>query len=166
MVSEEPVFVRSGWGTGRYVYNPRNPAGLALIVLASLIALGGLFGMRAESTWSEGEIRDAVHKGVADLDGKGHYTSLSGDRGFLIAEAIEESGIGPGYGVETHKEDDGDGYTVGTEDTDTEYCVRVTLTPDPEPPVVFQGTEDLPPPGPDMLDFYVSHATFSKGACR
>ncbi|MFI0827550.1 hypothetical protein ACH4Q7_24195 [Streptomyces roseolus] len=164
-MSEEPIFVRSGWGTGRYVYNHRNPVGRALIVLAPLIALGGLFGMWADSTWGEGEIRDAVHKGVADLDGKRHYTSLAGDRGFLIAEAIRESGIGPGHGVETRKEEDG-GYTVGTEDTDTEYCVRVTLTPDPEPPVVFPGTEDLPPPGPDMLAFYVSHASFSEGACR
>ncbi|MEV6199047.1 hypothetical protein AB0M64_03630 [Streptomyces sp. NPDC051771] len=164
-MSEEPVFVRSGWGTGRYVYNHRNPVGLALIVLASLVALGVLFGARAESTWSEGELRDAVRRAVADLEGKGHYTTLAGDRGFLIAEAIQESGIGPRYGVETHKEEDG-GYTVGTEDTDTEYCVRVALTPDPEPPVVFPGTEDLPPPGPDMLAFYVSHAAFGEGACR
>ncbi|GHG24641.1 hypothetical protein [Streptomyces hydrogenans] len=164
-MSEEPVFVRSGWGSGRYVYNHRNPVGRALIVLAPLIALGGLFGMWADSTWSEGEIRDAVRKGVADLDGKRHYTSLAGDHGFLIAEAIRESGIGPGYGVEMRKEEDG-GYTVSTEDTDAEYCVRVTLTPDKEPPVVFPGTEDLPPPGPDMLAFYVSHATFNEGACR
>ncbi|MEU9858737.1 hypothetical protein [Streptomyces sp. NPDC047974] len=164
-MSEEPVFVRSGWGSGRYVYNHRNPIGRALIVLAPLVALGVLYGVRAESTWSEGELRDAVQQGVADLDGKGHYTSLAGDRGFLIAEAIRETGIGPRYGVDTHKEDDG-GYTVGTEDTDTEYCVHVTLTADPEPPVVFPGSEDLPPPGPDMLAFYVSHSTFTEGACR
>ncbi|MFF9344920.1 hypothetical protein ACF1CG_34845 [Streptomyces sp. NPDC014773] len=164
-MSEEPVFARSRWGTGRYVYNHRNPAGLALIVLASLVALGGLYGVRAESTWSEGELRDAVHQGVANLDGKAHYTTLAGDRGSLIVEAIRKTDIGPRYGVETHEGEDG-GYTVGTEDTDTEYCVRVTLTPDPEPPVVFPGAEDLPPPGPDMLAFYVSHATFTEGACR
>lgn len=164
-MSEEPVFVRSPWGTSRYVYNHRNPVGLALIIMAPLIALGVMLGMRAESTWSEGEIRDALRQGVANLDGKGHYTSLESDRGSLIVEAIRETGIGPRYGVETHKEENG-GYTVGTEDTDTEYCVHVTLTPDPAPPVVIPGTEDLPPPGPDMLDFYVSHATFSEGACR
>ncbi|MFJ5712472.1 hypothetical protein [Streptomyces sp. NPDC093105] len=83
----------------------------------------------------------------------------------VLVEAIRETGIGPRYGVETHKEQDG-GYTVGTEDTETEHCVRVTLTPDTEPPVVIPGTEDLPPPGPDVLAFYVSHATFSEGACR
>ncbi|WP_282695801.1 hypothetical protein [Streptomyces sp. CC208A] len=164
-MSGEPVFVRSGWGTGRYVYNHRNPVGRALIVLAPLVALGGLYGMWAESTWSEGEFRDAVHQGVADLDGKRHYTSLDSDHGFLVAEAIRESGIGPGHGVETREGEYG-GHTVGTEDTDTEYCVRVTLTRDKEPPVVFPGAEDLPPPGPGMLAFYVSHATYGEGACR
>ncbi|MFJ8160112.1 hypothetical protein ACIRBY_04190 [Streptomyces sp. NPDC096136] len=32
---DEPVFRRSAWGT-RYSYNPRNPLGLALIVLTLL----------------------------------------------------------------------------------------------------------------------------------
>ncbi|MFH9955879.1 hypothetical protein ACH4OX_16900 [Streptomyces roseolus] len=164
-MSEEPVFVRSGWGTGRYVYNHRNPVGRALIVLASLVALGGLYGVRAESTWSEGEFRDAVHQGVADLDGKAHYTTLAGDHGFLIVEAIRKTDIGPRYGVETHQGEDG-GHTIGTEDTDTEYCVHVTLTPDPDPPVVIPKSGDLPPSGPDMLAFYISHATFSEGTCR
>ncbi|MFD9978607.1 hypothetical protein [Streptomyces sp. NPDC059017] len=163
-MSEEPVFVRSRWGTSRYVFNHRNPVGLALIILTPLIAFGALFGMRAESTWSEGEFRDAVEQGVADLDGERHYTSLDGDRGFLIAEAIRESGIGPGHGVDTRKEEDG-GYTVSTEDTETEYCVRVTLTPDEQPPMVFPGAEDLPPPGPDTPAFHLSHATSSEGAC-
>ncbi|WP_225833233.1 hypothetical protein [Streptomyces sp. NK08204] len=30
----EPVFKRSKWGTNRYEYNPRNPVGFALIVVA------------------------------------------------------------------------------------------------------------------------------------
>ncbi|MFJ7587486.1 hypothetical protein ACIQZO_08810 [Streptomyces sp. NPDC097617] len=30
---DEPVFKRSKWGTNRYEYNPRNPIGLALIVI-------------------------------------------------------------------------------------------------------------------------------------
>lgn len=33
---DEPVFIRSRWGTSRYVYNHRNPVGLALIVLTVL----------------------------------------------------------------------------------------------------------------------------------
>ncbi|MFE3905415.1 hypothetical protein ACFXPY_35300, partial [Streptomyces sp. NPDC059153] len=66
-MSEEPVFIRSKLGTSRYVYNHRNPVGLALTILTPLVALGVLFGMQAESTWSEGELRDAVRKGVQDL---------------------------------------------------------------------------------------------------
>ncbi|MEU7607461.1 hypothetical protein, partial [Streptomyces sp. NPDC041003] len=34
---DEPVFKRSKWGTNRYYYNPRNPVGLALIVITLLI---------------------------------------------------------------------------------------------------------------------------------
>jgi hypothetical protein len=36
---DEPVFIRSKWGTSRYVYNPRNPVGLALILLSLLFAV-------------------------------------------------------------------------------------------------------------------------------
>ncbi|MGT2531961.1 hypothetical protein ACU4GG_36585 [Streptomyces nojiriensis] len=38
MRDDEPVFKRSKWGTNRYYYNPRNPVGLALIVLSVLLA--------------------------------------------------------------------------------------------------------------------------------
>lgn len=33
---DEPVFKRSKWGTNRYSYNPRNPVGLALIIITLL----------------------------------------------------------------------------------------------------------------------------------
>ncbi|MFD3817275.1 hypothetical protein ACFWRZ_19615 [Streptomyces rubiginosohelvolus] len=29
---DEPIFIRSNWGTSRYVYNPRNPVGMGLIL--------------------------------------------------------------------------------------------------------------------------------------
>ncbi|MER7622188.1 hypothetical protein [Streptomyces sp. NPDC126503] len=163
-MSEEPVFVRSRWGTGRYVYNHRSPVGLALIVLTSFVALGVLFGMRAQSTWSESELGDAVREGVQALEGKRHYTSLESDHGLLITEAMRESGIGPRYGVDT-RQGEGGAYTVSTEDTDSAYCVRITFTRDDQPPVVFPGAADRPPPGPDMLAFYLSHATVSEGRC-
>ncbi|MDG4856675.1 hypothetical protein P8605_00575 [Streptomyces sp. T-3] len=35
----EPVFIRSRWGTSRYVYNHRNPIGLALIVITPIAAI-------------------------------------------------------------------------------------------------------------------------------
>lgn len=33
---DEPVFKKSRWGTNHYIYNPRNPVGLALIVISLL----------------------------------------------------------------------------------------------------------------------------------
>ncbi|MFI7242741.1 hypothetical protein [Streptomyces qinglanensis] len=39
----EPVLIRSRWGTSRYVYNPNNPVGLALIVITVFVVLGSLF---------------------------------------------------------------------------------------------------------------------------
>ncbi|MCX4675967.1 hypothetical protein OG413_11720 [Streptomyces sp. NBC_01433] len=34
---DEPIFKRGKWGSSRYVYNPRNPVGLALIMISLLI---------------------------------------------------------------------------------------------------------------------------------
>lgn len=39
---DEPVFVRSKWGTNRYVYNPRNPVGRFLIVASVIVAIAGM----------------------------------------------------------------------------------------------------------------------------
>ncbi|MFD7031142.1 hypothetical protein ACFWAR_24220 [Streptomyces sp. NPDC059917] len=33
---DEPVLKRGKWGTNRYYYNPRNPIGMALIVISVL----------------------------------------------------------------------------------------------------------------------------------
>ncbi|MCG3041727.1 hypothetical protein L7D48_14340 [Streptomyces sp. S1A] len=38
----EPPFVRSDWGTNRYVYNHRSPIGRSFIVISLAIAAGGL----------------------------------------------------------------------------------------------------------------------------
>ncbi|MFE0644728.1 hypothetical protein ACFW2Y_24415 [Streptomyces sp. NPDC058877] len=35
-MNDEPVFKKSRWGTNRYVYNPRSPVGLFLIVASSV----------------------------------------------------------------------------------------------------------------------------------
>jgi len=42
---DEPVFKKSTWGTNRYVYNPNNPIGLALIILSVVFALMMIFLM-------------------------------------------------------------------------------------------------------------------------
>ncbi|WP_406132814.1 hypothetical protein [Streptomyces zaomyceticus] len=39
MNGDEPVFKKSKWGTSRYVYNPNNPVGLALIVVSSVMVI-------------------------------------------------------------------------------------------------------------------------------
>ncbi|MFD9047908.1 hypothetical protein [Streptomyces zaomyceticus] len=44
--NDEPVFKRSKWGTNRYYYNPRNPVGLALIVI-TLIFVGTMMILMA-----------------------------------------------------------------------------------------------------------------------
>ncbi|MGW4158075.1 hypothetical protein [Streptomyces sp. NPDC004788] len=127
MSNEEPVFIRSKWGTNRYVYNPNNPVGLALIAITIVVALGALIIHQFESTWSEGELRDAVQKANRTLDGGIHdpyrHTSISGQ----IQDAIEKSGTGPGRGVEVDEEGD-DLYEISTADTETKFCMRVTAT--------------------------------------
>ncbi|AXE23751.1 hypothetical protein C0216_10000 [Streptomyces globosus] len=165
-MSDEPVFVRSRWGTSRYVYNHRNPVGLALIVITPLIALGVLFGLRADWTWGEGEFRDAVRKGVKDLEGARQYTTPESDHHFIVSGAVRDSGIGPGHGVHASKAKNG-GYTVGTEDTETEYCVFLSLTR-AEERILLPGApvdaEALSRAG--MPALYLSHATYVEGACR
>ncbi|WP_338491798.1 hypothetical protein [Streptomyces sp. SJL17-4] len=61
MNDDEPVFKKSKWGTSRYVYNPNNPIGLALIVASSVFAIvmiilmenrAGPFAPPASPTWS------------------------------------------------------------------------------------------------------------------
>ncbi len=59
---DEPAFKKSRWGTNRYVYNPDNPVGLALIVISVVFAVvmmvlmkknAGPFAPPAEPTpWS------------------------------------------------------------------------------------------------------------------
>ncbi|MFF7728330.1 hypothetical protein [Streptomyces sp. NPDC008001] len=41
---DQPLFIRKRYGT-RWVYNHRNPVGLALIVLTPLLAIGALLLM-------------------------------------------------------------------------------------------------------------------------
>ncbi|MER7622189.1 hypothetical protein [Streptomyces sp. NPDC126503] len=39
MKDDEPVFNKSRWGTSCYVYNPKNPIGLAMIIVSSLAVI-------------------------------------------------------------------------------------------------------------------------------
>jgi hypothetical protein len=132
----EPVFVRSKWGTSRYVYNPNNPVGMALIIGSLLFAGGGMYALHDSSSWSEGELHDAVHSAAESLEARAQQ--VGGFRGSykeLIADAIENSGEGPEFGMvsvspqsEWEETTSADLFEVTTDDVDAAYCLHVTPT--------------------------------------
>lgn len=140
---DEPIFVRSNWGTSRYVYNPNNPIGLGLIIGSLLFAAGGMYYLFASSSWSEGELRDAVHAAVRDLESGPHtISSWTGGYESLIRDALEESGEGPSTGGVVYVEDANDPYDkdadrsvdlfeVTAKDVDATFCLSVS-PPEPE----------------------------------
>ncbi|MEU0371034.1 hypothetical protein ABZ070_12370 [Streptomyces sp. NPDC006283] len=138
----EPVFVRSKWGTSRYVYNANNPVGMALIVGSLLFAAASMYLLHDESSWSEGELHDAVHAAVKEINGESlHVGGYSGSYEEIIADAIEESGEGPEHGYVTvspqsdHSDDDSkpqfDQFEVSSGDVSDIYCLNVS-PPEPE----------------------------------
>ncbi|MFE4691413.1 hypothetical protein ACFRH6_15290 [Streptomyces sp. NPDC056749] len=149
---DEPVFRRSEWGTTRYVYNPRNPIGLALIIGSLLFAVGALYHLRASSSWSEGELHDAVHSAAGTLESEDQtFASWTGGYNSMIRDAIEDSGEGPSTGgaVSVSEVDDTydrdapagvDRFEVSSEDVDTVYCLSVS-PPEPEPEPTLEDVE-------------------------
>ncbi|MFJ8073562.1 hypothetical protein ACIQ7Q_06365 [Streptomyces sp. NPDC096176] len=130
----EPVFVRSTWGTNRHVYNPHNPAGLALIVLSLLLAGGAMYHLQASSEWSDGELRRAVDEAADALEAtpthKGEWTDHV-DYGHQIGEAIEKTGHGPSYGVQASQmEDDAHVYEITADGADAAHCMTITEVPE------------------------------------
>ncbi|MEW2633878.1 hypothetical protein AB0903_20030 [Streptomyces sp. NPDC048389] len=135
----EPVFVRSKWGTSRYVYNPNSPVGMALIVGSLLFAAVGLFSLHDSSSWSEGELHDAVHSAAESLDARPQR--VGGFRGSyeeLIADAIENSGEGPEFAMvgvsprsDTKDDTSVDRFEITTDDVDDSYCMSVS-PPEPD----------------------------------
>ncbi len=138
----EPVFVRSRWGTNRYVYNPDSPVGRALIVGSLLFGGIGMYVLHNNSSWSEGELRNAVHAAMAGLNAG--PTEVGGWRGGytqVISEAIKDSGEGPEHGslhVSAYREwGDGGGapvadrFEVRSDDVEDVYCLSVS-PPEPE----------------------------------
>ncbi|MER7000626.1 hypothetical protein [Streptomyces sp. NPDC000410] len=127
-MSDEPFLIRSKWGTNRYVYNHRNPAGLALIIITPLIVIAGLWAMRESSEWSEGELRSAVRQAATALSERPHYGSEELGWEGIIRDAVSETGEGPDYGG-VHADRDGSDYTVSGDGTNAKFCMRVTATP-------------------------------------
>ncbi len=141
---DEPIFIRSHWGTSRYVYNPRNPIGVGLIIGSLLFAAGGMYYLYASSSWSEGELRDAVHVAVRDLEAAPQTLgSWNGGYESMIRDALEESGEGPSTGGVVYVDDADtpydkeadpsvDLFEVTAKDVDTAFCLSVS-PPEPEP---------------------------------
>ncbi|MFH8360829.1 hypothetical protein ACH4FV_14745 [Streptomyces anulatus] len=140
---DEPIFVRSNWGTSRYVYNPNHPIGVALIIGSLLFAAGGMYYLFSSSSWSEGEFRDAVHTAVRDLESEQHtFSSWTGGYDRLIRDALEESGEGPSSGGMVYVDEANDPYDedadpsvdrfeVTAKDVDAAFCLSVS-PPEPE----------------------------------
>ncbi len=139
------IFIRSKWGTSRYVYNPRNPVGRALIVGSLLFVAGGMYLLyhpdlfEASHDWNGSELRDAVTTAAAELSrdtqlgpgsGGGMYDDIlrsgiaeAGHRspdGLSVALASEQprSAVLEG-GAEQAR------YTVTADGTDTAFCLDV-----------------------------------------
>ncbi|MEV8001381.1 hypothetical protein AB0P10_01750 [Streptomyces parvus] len=140
---DEPIFIRSNWGTSRYVYNPRNPVGAGLIIGSLLFAAIFMYSLHASSSWSEGELRDAVNVAVRDLEASPQTLGAwTGDYDSMIRDALEKSGKGPSTGgLRVEDADDPydkdadpavDLFEVTAEDVDTTFCLSVS-PPEPEP---------------------------------
>ncbi|WKV70528.1 hypothetical protein AW27_002750 [Streptomyces sp. PCS3-D2] len=152
-MNDEPVFVRHT-RTRRYVYNPRNAVGRAFIVIAPLVAIGMLSSLYAGWHWSEGELRTAVRQAADALNARPHYASGTTAQDDLVRSAVKETGTGPGHGL-TVRGNGATGYTISTDDTTTEFCMHVTLTPvAPDEPY------------PSAFELHHVTATVDEGACR
>ncbi|GAA4895968.1 hypothetical protein ACFPM3_16095 [Streptomyces coeruleoprunus] len=132
----EPVFIRSRWGTRRYVYNPGNPIGLALIIGTLLFAGGMMYNLQEDLSWSEWELDDAVHAAARTLETTPQRLTFGDDYADLIHDAIDATKEGPSTHVKVSPEwgngedPTGDRFDIRTTDTKTRYCM--TLTP-PQP---------------------------------
>ncbi|MEV0375667.1 hypothetical protein AB0I10_38980 [Streptomyces sp. NPDC050636] len=74
------IFIRSKRGTSRYVYNPHNPIGLALIVGLLLFAVGGMFLLKhnpgllsGADDWDGDELRSAVSAATTELSHEAEF---------------------------------------------------------------------------------------------
>ncbi|MFG3497230.1 hypothetical protein [Streptomyces sp. NPDC047928] len=162
---DEPVFVRSNWGTNRYVYNTRNPVGLALTVGALLFAGGGMYTLHDSSRWSEGELRDAVHAAARSLEAEPRVTYLHYGYDDMIEEAIEAAGEGPsnGWGLSVSRdrwaEEAGpDRFDITTSDTKAAYCMTVA-PPEPDHLATYPSTAPGAPRTPVDLTVEVAEGS-------
>ncbi|MFF8591342.1 hypothetical protein ACF061_07805 [Streptomyces sp. NPDC015220] len=137
------VFIRSKWGTNRYVYNPDNPVGVALIVGSLLLAFGGMYWMHRQGQnvgrdgWRGDELRSAVTAASAKLSrqtvfGPGSLVPFESvlqediialgrgvQNGLAVTPASERPKSRPTGGGPEQRD-----YTVTAEGTTAAFCVH------------------------------------------
>lgn len=127
----EPVFLRSEWGTNRYVYNHRNPVGRALIVLSLLFVAGLVFHLFAGASWRNDDLRDAAHEAVDALAAQPHtlsgYKSPARQIADLIEEAVDDADDSwlPGLDVTVEPMGEHGPYEITADGADTAFCMNV-----------------------------------------
>lgn len=147
-MDDNRVFIRSRWGTNRYVYNVRNPVGLALTIGSLLAAAGFVFWMGHpdlfKGGWSGDELRSGVRGATAELSRDKLLGPGSIGYEDVIAQKITEHGPGPADAVTVTATssalpaDMGKGgpedadYTVTARGTDTAFCLHVDALRKPE----------------------------------
>ncbi|SHN08045.1 hypothetical protein [Streptomyces yunnanensis] len=141
------IFIRGRWGTNRYVYNPRNPIGRALIVGSLLFAVCGVFLLKynpellsGTDGWDGDELRSAVSVATTELareaefgPGTINYEDIlqahiakhgrSSKEALTIALASEPPRSALYYGGTEHAY-----YSVTAKGTGTAFCLNVHAT--------------------------------------
>ncbi|HEX5565367.1 MAG TPA: hypothetical protein VFY14_00220 [Streptomyces sp.] len=162
-----PVFIRSKWGTNHYVYNHRNPVGRVLIVLALVLGSGTLFTLYASSSWSEGELRDAVHAAPAVLAAEPHvipgFMSPADQIKGLVEDAVTDSGgrWAPDHGVTARAMGEYGPYEITADDTDAVFCMHVAQSVSSRGGTAVPGADG----GSTRISEYDLTATVDEGHC-
>ncbi|MEU9126155.1 hypothetical protein AB0C96_41205 [Streptomyces sp. NPDC048506] len=141
------IFVRSRWGTNRYVYNPHNPIGCALVVGSLLFAAGGMYLLKHDpgllsgtEDWDGGQLRSAASAATVELSNDAEFGPGTINYPDILRAAIAKHGHGSKdaltvtlasetpesavfYGG-TEKAD----YSVTAHGTDTAFCLGVRAT--------------------------------------
>ncbi|MGW5128882.1 hypothetical protein ACWEQ7_33540 [Streptomyces sp. NPDC004069] len=138
------VFIRSRWGTNRYVYNPHNPVGRALIVGTSIFAVSAMYLLyhpdllTDSGKWNDGELRSAVAAASAELS-RDAYLGPSSFTPFedVLRDTIAQHGPGTRDTLSVTRASqrpepdllnggpERADYTVTADGTDTTLCLNV-----------------------------------------
>ncbi|SER36708.1 hypothetical protein [Streptomyces qinglanensis] len=145
---DDPILIRSRWGTNDYVFNFRNPVACVVFVGLGLLVFGLLYASNHRSTpqWEEGELRSAVKGATAELSEEAQFGPGIPGYGEVLQSRIAKHGphsesphssehdagvVGAlaspqpehDYFGESVEEAD---YTVTADGTDTALCLTVT----------------------------------------